>query len=85
MNNYPPFLSLFHGIEVRKFESTIELTEVKPYVDYFDNLRTYFTPFPSDEEWRNVLNKIQKQTAEEITTNGKFTDKNVIGFVIARK
>lgn len=73
----------FKNVSLVPFESTLRLTDLQPYVDYFDSLREFWQPAPTDEQWSEVLNSTKKYIEHQIITKGEFTDRTGFGTIVA--
>lgn len=72
----------FSYVLLRVFGSTLHLKDSQPYMQYFDSLKSFWQPIPSDEEWEKVMSAVQKQVEEEISSSGEFTDNTGFGVII---
>lgn len=65
------------------FESKLSLARSEPYVEYFDSIREFWQPSPTDHEWSLALTLVKDYVEEEIAINGKFEDKTGFGVIVA--
>ncbi|MFH0773688.1 MAG: class I SAM-dependent methyltransferase [bacterium] len=73
----------FTNVALLPFESTLNLTEPQPYIDYFDSLRGFWQPTPTDEQWGHVMESTRAYVEMEIANKGAFTDKTGFGIIVA--
>lgn len=73
----------FEHVALIPFESTLRLTEAQPYLDYFDSLREFWQPSPTDEQWEKVMASTKTYVENEIATKGAFTDRTGFGVIVA--
>lgn len=73
----------FDHVLLISFESTLRLTDPQPYIDYFDSLREFWQPTPTDDEWSKVMDATTQYIKNQITTEGEFSDKTGFGMMIA--
>jgi len=72
----------FSLVELSVFESTLHLTEPQPYIDYFDSLRSFWQPYPGDNDWAKVMSAVREQIETEIHSSGEFNDNTGFGVMI---
>lgn len=72
----------FSHVLLRMFESTLHLKDSQPYMQYFDSLKSFWQPTPSDEEWDKVMSAVQKRVEGEISSAGEFNDNTGFGVII---
>lgn len=75
----------FPSVRIKLFESMLRLNNPQPYLDYFDSLRLFWQPIPSDYEWSQVLASTKKYVETQIKSKGEFTDQLGFGIIIASK
>ena len=86
LENGVSFLSAhFTDTRVVHFRSELQLPEPEPFLNYFDSLREFWQPRPTDQEWRRVMDVVFKSVSEEILADGMFRDETGFGVVIATK
>lgn len=73
----------FAHVTLIPFDSRLRLTNSEPYLDYFDSLRGFWQPEPSDRDWQKVMNLVKQYIDDQITTVGEFSDKLGFGMIIA--
>lgn len=73
----------FDNTTLMPFESTLQLIDPQPYIDYFDSLREFWQPVPTDKEWDTVMSSTRAYVENEIATKGAFTDMTGFGIIVA--
>lgn len=73
----------FKGVKSFSFESTLLLTNSRPYVDYFDSTRKLWFPYPEDKDWTKALEFVRNYIQKQIDANGVFKEKNIFGIFVA--
>jgi len=66
------------------FASVLQLTSIDPYIEYFDSLRDFWDPAPTNEKWGEVMDMVQSYLNREISLNGKFTEATGFGMLVAK-
>jgi len=77
--------SQFQHLERKLYISTLRLTETRPYVDYFDSTKHFWSNKPTDVQWSDVLDMVRFYIQEEIDRAGSFEEQNIFGAYILRK
>lgn len=72
----------FNHMLLVPFESTLRLTDPQPYIDYFDSLREFWQPTPTDEEWSKVMDSTRQYIESQIVAKGEFSDRTGFGVMI---
>lgn len=65
-------------VHLKRFDSVLRLKEPEPYMEYFDSLRSFWQPMPTDKEWEKAISAVKKEVEAEINSTGEFTD--TVGF-----
>lgn len=77
--------SYFKDVQLITYESQLKLTDPIPYVEYFDSLREFWNPLPTDEEWGKALSLVRESIASKIDKKGSFEEANIFGLLICSK
>ena len=86
LQNGPEMLKgFFESVEVIRFPSVLHLDSSNPYVEYFDSLRDFWKPAPTDEEWDDVTRMVREYIDTQIEQNGEFTETTGFGIIIGAK
>lgn len=72
-------------VHLKRFDSVLRLKEQEPYMEYFDSLRSFWQPMPTDEEWKKAMLAVKKEVEAEINSTGEFTDTVGFGVIIGLK
>ncbi len=73
--------SSFKDVELIIYESQLKLTYPAPYVDYFDSLRKFWNPLPTNDEWKRALSLVKESIAGKIDEKGSFEEANIFGLL----
>ena len=72
-------------VQLKRFDSVLHLKDPEPYMEYFDSLRLFWQPIPTDEEWKKAMSAVKKEIEAEINSTGEFTDTMGFGAIIGSK
>lgn len=86
LQNGPEMLKVFfESLDVVEFPSILRLNSSKPYIEYFDSLRDFWDPTPTDEKWGDVIRMVKEYIDNKIEQDGEFTEATGFGIIIGER
>lgn len=73
----------YKEVRMIPYESRLILNDPQPYVDYFDSVRDFFEPLPTDKQWTESLAFVRKHIQNEIEKKGSFEELSIFGVFVA--
>jgi ubiquinone/menaquinone biosynthesis C-methylase UbiE len=79
------FEASFAHSSIHRFDSTVVLSEIEPYVDYVDSTRGMWLPIPTDSVWQDALQIARDVLSSRLHSNGTLIDPNCFGAIVLTK